>query len=107
MSVIGRAWLAEGHKRRAPPAGFRGGVAEALDKRRTGENGPDHLALDADPTPMDNPQGLEAEPVRFAEVLLDDRLHVAWRNGVKVEDIGNRNSDRFAVELIRHKLLLA
>jgi len=53
---------------------------------------------------VNNSQYLETEPIRFLEILFDDRLYIARRNSVKIEDIGDWNTYRF---FLHTALLLA
>lgn len=81
----------------APPAGFQGRIRKVLNERRSCQDGSNHLALHADPAPVNDAQGLETEAARLFQILLDNRPDIARGNGVKVEYIGDGDADRLFV----------
>lgn len=90
-------YLAEVHNCGAPSTRFPGSIAERGDKRGSGENGTDDLALHSDAAAVDDAEGPVSETVGFVEVLFDYRLDVPGRDAVEIEDIGDGNSDGFLV----------
>lgn len=59
-----------------------------------GEHPLDDLPLDPDPATVDQSDLDESPGPGGVEILGDDRRHVAWREGVKVERILDRDADR-------------
>ena len=59
-----------------------------------GQNRTHHLALHPYAASVDDPQRLEPQPVRLAKVFLHDRLHIARRNAVQIENIRDGNANR-------------
>ena len=57
------------------------------------ENTLHDLPLDADPAAVDQSNLEEPSGVRGIEILGDDRRHVAWREGVKIQRVLDRDSD--------------
>ena len=53
----------------------------------------DDRPLDALPAPVDQAHLAEASPGRLAEILLDDRRNVPWREGVEIECVLDRQDD--------------
>src|SRR5690349_1669963 len=45
---------------------------------------------------MNDTDGAESEAVSFEEVLFDDGLHIARRDGVEIEDVGDGDANWFA-----------
>lgn len=88
---------AQGDDGRAPTAGFGGGVAVIGHELQTGERGANDLALHTDAPAMNNAQGFEAEAVGLAQVFFDNWLHVARRDGMEVEDVGDGNANWFGI----------
>src|SRR5690349_25048266 len=78
----------------SPTAGFAGSVAVFQYVRSARENAPDDFPLDSDAAPVNDPQSLEPAAPCFFQVLLDDRLDVARRDRMEIEDVGDRNGDR-------------
>ena len=74
-------------------ARFERSIPIIRNKRRTGENGADGFTLYSNAAAMNNPQGLETQPVSFGEILFNHYFHVAGRNAVQIEDVGYRDSD--------------
>jgi hypothetical protein len=73
----------------APPTSFGRRIAESRDKRGATQHTPDSFALHADTAPMNNTECPETEALRFRKILFDDSFHIAGREGVEVENIGN------------------
>ena len=91
------SWIAERNDRGAPAPGFRRRIAEVRHKGCAGKHGPDDLALCADPTPVDNPQGPVAHPVRLYQVFFYDGTDVPRRDSVQVEHTADWYTDGFVV----------
>lgn len=49
-------------------------------ERRTGENGANHFPMHSDAAAVNDPQGLEAEPMSFGEILFHNCFYVSGRN---------------------------
>ena len=62
-----------------------GGVPELLDQRMPIERLLDDAALHALAAPVDQAHLAEARFVGGGDVLIDDRLDIAWGEGVEVE----------------------
>ena len=72
---------------------IEGSIPVVRHERRAGENAANYFPLHSDAAAVDNPQGLEAKPVSFHEILFHHYFHVAGRNAVQIEDIGYGDSD--------------
>jgi hypothetical protein len=81
----------------SPASGFERGVAKGGHEGCPGEETPDHFALYADAASMDDPKAAEAEAMGLGEIFLDHGLHVSRGEGVEVENIGDRDDNRFGV----------
>jgi hypothetical protein len=88
----------------SPSARFERRIAETLHEWGFGQDGADHLALNANTPAMHDPQGFETGAMRFLKIFLNDRLNIARRNTVQVEHIGDGNPDR---AFVHASLLLA
>jgi len=66
-----------------------------------GEHRLHDLPLDADPSTVDQPDLGESPGVSGVQILGDHRRHVAWREGVKVQRILDRDADRLVVDYSR------
>ena len=86
--------LPQRHEGRAPASRFRRRILKVRDEARPREDRADDLALDSDAAAVDDAERFEAGVARFDEVFLDYRLHVAGRDGVEIEDVGDGNADR-------------
>src|SRR5207302_304082 len=80
--------------RRAGASALGRRVGVAGDERMPGEHSLHDLPLDADPSTVDQAHLDEPFGLRGVKVLGDDRRHVAWREGVKVQRILDRDADR-------------
>src|SRR5580704_5033965 len=87
--------LSQGYDGGSPASGLERGIREALHKRGFGQDRPYHFALNADSTAMNNPERLEPQAAGLLQVLLDDRSDIPGRNRMEVEDIRDRNPERF------------
>ena len=74
-----------------PPASA-GASRKSSDEIGPGQDRADDLALHADAAAMDDAQGLESQAPRLSRYP-PPRLHIARRDGVQVEDVGDRNSN--------------
>jgi len=79
--------------RGAPATCLAGRVLEVGNEFGSGEDGADHLPLDADSAAMDNAEGSKSETVGFGQILLNDCLHIAGWYGMQVEDVGDWDAD--------------
>src|ERR1035438_9646997 len=94
----------QGDDGRSPTPGLGWCVAVIGDELQAGQRGADDFALHADAAPVDNTEGFEAQAVGLAKVFFDDRLDVAGRDRVEVEDVGDANANRFGIGF-QHSLL--
>lgn len=78
---------------RSPSAGLQGSICKAGHKWSLRQDRPHDLPLHADPAAMNDPQRFKTHPVRFNEIFLYDRLHIASRHAVQVENIRDWNAD--------------
>src|ERR1039458_9526918 len=92
------AGSAQGDDGRAPTSGLGWGVAVIGHELKAAQRGADDFALHTDAAPVNNTEGFEAQAVGLAKVFFDHRLHVARRDGVEVEDVGDGNANRFGIE---------
>ena len=83
--------FAESYDGRSPASRFRGSVTIFEDIVGSGQNGPDHLALDSDTSPVNDAESPEAERVGFFQPGLDNGFGIARRNGVEIEYVGDGN----------------
>src|SRR5215831_12813402 len=81
----------------APAARLRRGIAKTPDKRTPGQHGAHNLALDANPTAVNDAQGTQSESMRFNEVFLHNGLHVPRRDCVKIEHVCDGNAKGIGV----------
>jgi hypothetical protein len=72
---------------------IEGSIPVVHHERRAGENGANYFPLHPDAAAVNNPQGIEAEPVGFGEIFFNHGFYVAGRNAVQIEDVGYRDSD--------------
>lgn len=79
----------------APSACFGRGIRKTLDEGRAREDAPDGFALYADAFAVYETHGSEPRASRFEQVRFDDAFDIARRDGVKVEDIADFESNRF------------
>jgi hypothetical protein len=75
------------HQRSSPAACFQGRIPVIEDEFGARQRRPHDLPLHADAAPVNDPQGRQAEPVRFFEIGFDCRFRVARRDGVEIEDV--------------------
>src|SRR5437899_9109360 len=78
----------------APSTRFGGRVAKIGDKIRAQQHLANQLPLDSDAAPVNDAQHTKTEAVRLDQVLFHYGLYVAWRHGVQIEHVGDRNADR-------------
>ena len=71
-------------------------VAVRDNEMGAGQDCADNLALHSNAAAVNDADGAEALLVRLLQIGLDHPLYVARRHAVQVEDIGKRNTDRFA-----------
>ena len=84
----------------SPTTCFGGRIAVLDYETGACQNGADNFALHSDAAPVDDADEGKAEPMGLAEVLLDYEGHVARRDAVKIENIGDGNAERdFIVHL--------
>src|SRR5205814_7664894 len=83
----------QSNNRRAPPSPVRRSIRERGDERVVREQRLDDPALDADPSPVDQPHLGETARVGGLEVLGDDGRNVARGERVQVERVLDRDPD--------------
>src|SRR6185369_14854845 len=81
---------------RSPAARLGRRVAELRDPGVAGQEGADHLPLDADTAAVDDAELAQALLVGRVEPGEDDVLHLPGREAVQVEHVGDRQLDGFS-----------
>jgi hypothetical protein len=59
------------------------------------KNGTDYLALNSDAAPVDDSHSLQIEPAGLIEILLDNHLDISRVNGMQIENVCDRDANRF------------
>jgi hypothetical protein len=78
-----------------------------LDEGRAREHGSDSLALNADAFAVDDSHAAEAFASSLAQILLDNRAHLARPDGVKVEHVAYLKAHGLGERVERVYLALA
>src|SRR6266446_2583875 len=86
--------LSQRNNRRAQPASFRRRVSPIDNKRRSAQYRPYHLTLHANSFTMNNSDAAKPQSPRFTQILLNYKFYVPRLDGMQIEDIRDRNSDR-------------
>ncbi len=68
---------------------------EIKHKVGAGEHGTYDLSLNANSTPVNDSDGFEAEAPGFGEIFFYNGGNIAGRDGVEIEDVGQRNPQGF------------
>src|SRR4051794_2951486 len=89
--------VAESHYRRTPPAGLARGIGKAVHERCTVQYPPYDFALNAYPAPVDDANEPEPKGVCFFEVGFDNSFYIARGHGVEIENVRDRDANRFLV----------
>ena len=96
-----------GNKATAPPAGLERRVAKSGHKRAARQDAAHHVALHSNPPAVNNPDGCKAPAVSLFQVGLHDRLLIARRHGMQIEDVRDFDRDRLVSErvtILGHKV---
>ena len=83
--------LTKDYDGRAPTAGLCGRISKRFHEWSPRQHRAYHLSLCADASSVDNPHIAEAARLRLLEIFLHDCLGISRRDGMQVEDVGDRN----------------
>src|SRR5262249_29727612 len=89
--------LSQCNDRCSPPTCLPRRISEILDKLRPREHRSYDLPLHADAAAVDYPQRPETQQMGLLQILLNHGLHIAWRNGMEIERVGDGDTNRFVV----------
>lgn len=85
---------AECHYGCAPAASFRRSIGEAKDVGRPAQDAANKFPLDSDAAPVNNAQRAKTEAMRFLQPSFDCSGNIAWREGVQIQHVRDRDLKR-------------